>query len=259
LSDEEGWRQLELAVGNRFLPGQGIFWSGNFFLRITRVRGAPLTPKDFGEIATSFSEGLALENLLPVTLTHLPKEDLSPGSVQFYLGDSSLALNERFPEPLLQEIGLEDQIEIAYGQYEPDDSALFLIGYPTPALADEYFIDLQKSLQNFFSTEGVYMKRAGVVIAVFVGPEQSAQRVLGQVKYAPTIKWLYQKEPEAYSEEMMTFFGLITKTILGTGVLLLLIVGAGCVAGLLRYEFLRRFPRLSSHKEPVRLELDRLR
>jgi hypothetical protein len=100
------------------------------------------------------------------------------------------------------------------------------------------------------------MKRAGVLIALLVGPEASAQRILPQVEYSPTVKWLYVKESDTYTGEVISFLGLLTKTILGTGVFILLIVGAGLVAGLIRYAVLRRFPRLKRRKDMVRLNLD---
>ena len=253
---QNDWKALQIQTGNKYRPGEGVFWRGNYLLRVTANPGRTLTAGDFSEIVTVFCESTPLENIYPVSISHLPPEGLVSSSVEFYLGSSSLALNERFPEPLLKEIGFVDRIEIAFGRYGSDDSCLFLIGYPTPALADQYFIRLQEGLHAFFSSEGIYMKRAGVLIALLVGPEASAQRILLQVEYSPAVKWLYVKESDTYTREVISFLGLLTKTILGTGVFILLIVGAGLVAGLTRYAVLRRFPRLKRHKDMVRLNLD---
>ena len=250
------WAPLNLPVGNHYRPGEGVFWKGNYLLSVKANSGGNLSVEDFSNIVNAFSENVSLENLYPVSISHLPQEGLDASSVEFYLGTSSLSLNGRFPEPLLKEIGFVDRIEIAFGRYGSENSSLFLIGYPTPALADEYFVQLQEGLQSFFSSEGVFMKRSGILIALFVGSERSAQQVLGQFRYAPDIKWLSEKKTDTYTGEVISLLGLITKTILGTGVFVLLILGAGLIVGLIRYGFLRRYPNLERRNEMVRLNLD---
>lgn len=260
LEKRDDWTTLDLPVGNSFRPGEGVFWKGKYLIRLTSEPGETFTISDFSEVVILFSSKLPVENLYPVSVSHLPSDGLIRSSVEFYLGSASLSVNERFPEPLLKEIGFVDKIEIAFGRYESGDSSLFLVGYPTPALADEYFIRLQQGLGQFFSSEGIYMKRAGVLIALFVGSEDSAREVLGRVNYTPSIKWLHkpktEEQPDSYTQEVVSFLGLLTQTILGTGVFILLIVGLGLVAGLVRYAILRRFPALRKPKEMVRLHID---
>jgi len=251
------WTPLNLPVGNRFRPGEGVFWRGNYLFTVKATSGGSLSVGEFSQIVQIFYENISLENLYPVTRSFLPEDGLDTSSIQFYLGSSALSLNERFPEPLLEEIGFVDRIEIAFARYGAEGSSLFLVGYPTPALADEYFVRLQDGLKDFFSKEGVFMKRSGLLIALFIGSESSAQQVLGQFQYTPNIKWLSKTETETdtYTGEVISFLGLLTKTILGTGVFVLLILGAGLVVGLIRYGFLRRYPRLTKKKEMVRLNL----
>jgi len=250
------WKQLELPVGNHFRTGEGVFWRGNYLIKLTAAPGRTLTEEEFSELVRLFYENTHLENLYPVSVSHFPPQGLVRSSVEFYLGAASLALNERFPEPLLREIGFVDKIEIAFGKYELDDASLFVIGYPTPSLADEYFIRLQRGLRAFFSAEGIYMKRTGVLIAMLLGSEISAQQILGNIRYSPSVKWLYQKDSGTDSGEVRSFLGLLVRTILGTGVFILLIVAAGLVTGLIRYALLRRFPGLKRRKEMLRLNLD---
>lgn len=244
----------DLGFSNQLYPGGGIFWKGNFLFHLAATAGGPLSPQRFNAFASQVGSVLAIDNMLPVSATHLPGEELVPGSIRFYLGAASLSTNKRFPEPLLEEIGFSDRIEIAFASYGPGKEALFLIGYPTPQLADEYFLKLQNRLQGFFSAEGIYMKRTGVLVCLLVGPEARALEVLPRVKYSPSIKWLYEKE-DSISEETMTFFGLLTKTILGIGIFLVLLIGSGFVVGFLRYEFIRRFPNVFRRKEMISLGL----
>jgi hypothetical protein len=247
--------RLDLPISNLFGKSGAVFWRGNYFIEVRQEAVSELSRTAFSNLVSDFVKNTPLENMLPVSVTHIPEQDLVADSVRFYLGAQSLSLNDRFPEPLLEEIGFTDRIEIAFGRYLPGDHSLFLIGYPTPTLAEDYFVKLQDRLQGFFSDEGIYMKRAGVIICLFIGPEESARTILPRVEYAPTIKWLYEKKPDRDSSETRTFLGLIASAILGSGVFMLLIIGSGLVVGLARYEVLRRFPGISKRKQMIRLNL----
>lgn len=248
-------RSLELPVGNFLAPSQGAFWRGNYFFLVSPSQGN-LNEKVFRQVVNDFVDAVRLENLLPVSVTHLPEVNLEEASLRFYLGARALELNEDFPEPLLEQVGFTDRIEIAFGRYSPGDDALFVVGYPTPDLAEEYFFELQNELQGYFSDQGIFMKRSGVLIGIFIGPEVRAVPVLTALEYSPSIKWLYEENRRADTSEVQTFFGLLTQTILGIGFFLVAILGAGFVAGLARYGFISRFPSLTRRKEMVRLDLE---
>ena len=255
-----GYESTTIAVSepisHRFGPEASSLWRGNFFVQLTPTGQKELGLPLVSELVNQFVQSVSTENLLPVSVTHMPIEERVTDSLRFYLGSETLSSNPQFPAPLLKEIGFADRIEIAFAQYEPGGEALFLIGYPTPALADQYFIKLQNRLQGFFSEVGVYMKRAGVLICLFIGPEERAQAILPRVKYAPSIQWLYEKDSEPDFAETITFLGLITSAILGTGTFLLMILGSGLTVGLIRYGFIQRFPSLTRKKRMVRLDLD---
>ncbi len=248
------WHTLDLPVGNVFSPQGGVFWRGNFLFHVLPAAGT-LSESAFSDFVKAVATTVDLENLLPVSVSHLPEKDLVAGSIRFYLGAGSLSENPAFPPPLLKEIGLSDRIEIAEARYTPDDRPLFVIGYPTPALADKYLVRMQDQLQSYFSDEGIYMKRSGVLIGLFIGPEAQAREVLGGLQYKPTIKWFQKKEPPRDDYGVMAFAGAVTKAILGTGSLLLMIIGGGLVAGMIRYGLFKIFPRLLHRKDMVRLNL----
>lgn len=252
-SQDTTWVPLELPVGNYFSPSQAVFWRGNFMFHLTSSTGK-LEQRVFADFVRTVTKSIDLENLLPVSVSHLPKQGRVPDSVRFYLGAGSLSQNPAFPDPLLKEIGLSDKIEIAAARYTPDDHALFVIGYPTPSLADQYLIRMQDRLQSYFSKEGIYMKRSGVLIGIFIGPEAQARKILGELQYKPTIKWIKKEEPRN-DHGVMTFVGAVTSAILGTGTLLMLIIGGGLVAGLARYGLFKAFPKLLHRKDMVRLKL----
>jgi len=248
---------LDVPIRVRWNRSEAIFWRGEFYFRIFSPAGGNLSTAVFSSLIREFVQAISQENLLPVSISHLPEEELHSDSIRLYLGEKSLRRNDRFPEPLLEQIGLADRIEIAYAEYGEKRQPLFLIGYPTVALAKKYLVSLQKGLEGFFSEEGIYIKRTGVLIAIFVGPEADARRILDLVKYKPSIQWLHEKKPESRLDQTLTFLGLITRTIIGTGVFLLLILGTGLSFGLIRYEIIRRFPSIFQKEKMIRLQLDR--
>lgn len=254
LRGQDAARLSNLQLHHLLVDDRLLVWRGNFLLSLSGRSAGELI-----QTATRLSELIRIENELPVTTTHLPKEGMLPGSDRFYLGPNALALNSDFPEPLLETIGLEDHIEVASARYQPDGRSLFLIGYPTVDLARAYAVEIQDRLHDYFVDEGLYMKRSGLLIALFDGPWEQAESILTAVQYRPRIDWIEDTDPWAKREgEVRTFFGLLTQTFIGIGFALLMALGAGIVVGLARYEFLRRFPTVGGRREMIRLNLDNL-
>jgi len=245
----------KLSVGNWYSASEAVFWKGPYFFRMRPQHGS-LSEPAFIKFGDALTRAIPFQNLLPVTVSHLPQKGMEPDSQRFYLGPAWLKSNPRFPEPLLGSLGLDERIEIAYAAYQPGNTALFLIGYPTVKMADDYLVRLQRRLESYFSAEGVYMKRSGLLVCIFIGNEAAARDVLSAIKYSPAIQWLHDDKEKQAREGTITFLGLITKAILGTGTMLLLIIGTGVLAGLLRYGVLRRFPGISRKKEMIRLGLE---
>lgn len=243
---------LPLQVGNRWLQQQGFFWRGPYFFQVSGDR--TLSPEAFESLVNHLIGAIELDNLLPVTVSHLPETALAPGSLRFYLGSGTLSGNSAFPKALLPEINRTKEVEVAYGQVGTEGDGLFLIGYPTVALAQDSFIRLQQRMEEVFSAPGYYMKRTGVLVCLYSGPEPRAAVVLAGIVYKPTIRWLRDRRDSR--QETVTFFGLVTKAILGTGAFIAMLLGAGVAVGLVRYEVIRRFPGIYRGKEMIRLRLD---
>ncbi|GAB4111032.1 MAG: hypothetical protein Kow001_12160 [Acidobacteriota bacterium] len=243
---------LPLEVGNRWLRRQGFFWRGPYFFQVSGDRALP--SEAFESLANHLIGAIELDNLLPVTVSHLPETALAPGSLRFYLGSGTLSGNSEFPKALLPEINRTKEVEVAYGKVGAEGDGLFLIGYPTVALAQDSFIRLQQRMEEVFSAQGYYMKRTGVLVCLYSGPEPRAAAVLAGIAYKPTVRWL--RDRRNTRQETVTFFGLVTKAILGTGAFIALLLGAGVAVGLVRYEVIRRFPGIYRGKEMTRLHLD---
>ena len=209
------------------------------------------------KFARKLIEVIPLLNIHPLTVIHLPQENLVRESIRFYLGKAALGLNSHFPQDLILPLGFEHPIEVTSARYSPGNRPLYLVGYPTPSLAADHSADLQKAMESYFSPEGVYMRRSGAIISIFFGPESEAREILPKVQYTPSIQWIYQKkeDPGERLQETMTFLGSVGQTLMLILVFLPFILVTGCAAGVLRYALFQRFPAVRDQNEMIRLKI----
>jgi len=243
-------RRLDLPQDNRYDDGNLVFWRGNRVFCLQRNDRSNNREPEMTTLARTIIHALSGPQELPVSVVHLPEEEIEPGSVHFYLGKASLGLNKDFPKPLHAVVGMEDDIEIAAAQYSPNQTPLFVIAYPTPKLASQYFLKVQTALSAHFSDKGIYITKSGVLIGLCIGSEQDATRILGRVKYNPSVQWL-DEEPDPNVSGMR----FIVRAILGTFAFLLITLGVGILVGYVRYQLIRRYPNLGKKNEMVRLKL----
>ena len=258
LLEEAPQERLTLSVDNYSSVHGLIFWRGNYFFHLSEPNPRTSPNPSLFDPAQGLIEAMPLLNLHPVTVIHLPKEGLIRESIRFYLGESSFALNDDFPEALAAEIGFDKQIEVTLARYTEHGPELFLVGYPTASLAADHFVRLQKALQGYFSIEGVYMKRTGPIVSIFFGPEAMAREILAKIHYLPTIKWLYQKDPEPAEitrTAITLFLGFLRETFIIIGVFASLSLVLGVTAGFARVGILRRFPQILKKGDPIQLKL----
>ncbi len=259
-SENSSKNRLQLSVDNHKHADSLCFWRGVYFFRLIHPPATEANWKEAQELASALVEAVPLVNVHPVTVVHLPQDGLIRESVRFYLGKSSFASNNQFPKQLRSEIGFEEEVEIAFARYLPGNYPLFLLGYPTVAMAADRSVELQDAMESYFSPQGVYMKRVGVLIALFFGPEPEAQRVLEKVHYTPAIKWIYEKDadpiPKIARDEILTLLGVFERSMLMTLFLLSTTIGGGAGLGLIRYRIRQHYPLLSARGEAIYLNLD---
>ncbi len=247
--------RLDLPVENYYQHRELLFWRGSFVFHISE------SPREWlQDLSRRLIRAVPQINIYPLTVVHLPQENLIRKSIRFHIGKSSFAQSRHFPRSLASKLGFEDQIEVATAQYAPEGHSLFLVGYPTTALAADHFVKLQNALQDHLSPQGIYMKKVGVLVSLFFGPEAEARQVLGGVEYSPGVKWIYEKQPgpedlEKKRGEVMNFLGLVRGTFIATFVLIVLTLLVGIVAGLVRYQVLKRYPGIDKLETMVQLKL----
>ena len=251
--------RLNLPVDNYYSDQSLVLWRGHYFLHLSEPEPGQSSRETLGNLAQTLVEAIPLLNLHPGTVLRLPKEGLIRESIRFYLGESGLALNRHFPEGWRAQMGFDKDIEVTFAQYAPDDHALFLIGYPTTAVAADYLVRLQNAMEDYFSPQEVYMKRTGLMIAIFFGPEPLAREILPRIQYIPTITWLYQKDldPERVMREMVgSFMGIVRAILIMILLFIAVTVSLGITAGITRHQLLKRFPKLFKQDDLVHLNLN---
>ena len=247
--------RLELPVENRYADRSCIFWRGPFLFRLTAGPG-PRARDQLKSAVAALVDAIPIVNLHPVTVLHLPRQDLVTESVGIYLGPAALSYNDRFPDPLMDRIGFQDRVEVAFADYGPEGGSLFLLAYPTPAVAADYFLELQNSLHSFFSPDGIYIKRSGVLLALFLGTESRAQAVLGEVQWAPAVQWVHdrtvQVEPKG---EARSFLDMLLRTALATVCFIVGSLGFGFFLGYIWHRIDESYPLWAARNDAIRLNL----
>ena len=249
LEDRRLTQTLDVPIEHRRSSADLIFWRRNYFLHL-RANGTDA--EGMARLLRALLDAIPPANDLPAAVARLPEEGLKPLSVQYYPGKNGLGLARQFPSQLMPLVGLKDHIEIASARYDPGDVSVFLVMYPTAALAKDYAARIREGFPQA-SEQGVYFKRSGPMIAVCVGSQANADQVLGRVNYRAQVKWIEDK-PEPNST--VVFLGIVLRALVGTAAFLLVTFVLGVGAGYLRYQFLRRYPHLAKKTGMIRLDLE---
>lgn len=191
------------------------FVYGNYVFEISGSIPGP------GELDELFAHLPELDQTpLPSLAFDLPQKDLIPNSERYIIGPEAL---QRFapqiaPSLAAFHLGAEAQ----FGKYRTRKGvmSLLIFSYPTPSMARERVIELQK-------VAGAVVKRSGPLVAITVAPPNAddAERVLAGVQYRAFLT-LNQQIPV---NQTQTFAKMILNMFIFAGFLigLCLIGGVG--------------------------------
>ena len=250
-------RSLLMGLENRLIDGRLAFWGGHYFFIL---HSSPAQGNFLSSFPPLLRKAIDERSLHPVSVFQLPANHLVRPSIRFYVGKKALGTNPDVPRQLIGHLGFEDQAEATLARYEPDGFPLLLLAYPTASVADDYAGRIQDALQAVFSEDGIYMKRSGPLLGLFLGPLTSANPVLEDLQYTATVEWVHEEDTllrdlERNRAEIVTFFGVVTSSIFFSGFFMLVILALGIGSGFLRMALLRRFPALSRGSETIFLDL----
>ncbi len=248
---------LTLGLENLLLDERLAFWRGHYFFILEASATQPDLLSTFPPL---LKKAIDERNLHPVSVFQLPADSLIRSSIRFYVGQKGIGTNPYIPRQLIGHLGFGDEAEATVARYEPDGFQLLLLAYPTPSVADDYAGRIQDALQSVFSEHGIYMKRSGPLLGLFFGPLSGATPVLENLQYTATVEWVHEEDArlrdlERNRAEMVTFFGLVTRSILLTGVFMVVVFSLGIAAGFLRIALLRRFPTMGRGSQTTFLDL----
>lgn len=227
------------------------FWQDRFFVRIKNKSASSLTDK----IARALSEKIKDHNKKPLLISYLPEKGLSKSSVKYFLGPQGLDQYYKVAEPGV--FGFKDEVEAVVADYTLNGSKgkLMLLGYPDHPLAISYFKNLVPTLKEAErKDQTVYIKRAGVIVAALIGDfkPSTANRILREVTYADSVKWIYDKQnslvKQPTSSDTFVILGTVVNSFLFTGLFFMLSAGLGAIMGGVIFKT-RHFGR--SDKDPI--------
>ncbi len=257
VEQREQGNSLPIGIENLRLGNRVAFWRGHYFFVLSCTAASH-------DLLTVFpprlKKAIDERNLHPASVFQLPDRNLIRSSIRFYLGQEAMARNPIIPAQLISHLGFEDAAEAALAGYEPHGFPLLLLAYPTASVAAAYAVKIQDALQSVVSKDGIYMKRSGPLLGLFLGPLPAATKVLGDLQYKATVEWVYEKDAlllqmERGRGEIVTFLGVITQSIVSTGVLFLVVLVLGFAAGLLRVVLIRSVPSFGHRGETIFLDL----
>jgi hypothetical protein len=244
------------SSANAILFAQGREW--------IRLIGRGVPAELMMRIARSMSNRIdSNEEAIPSLIAHLPAPGYDPSSLRYFTG---LKLYEAYAGNQARKyLKVGSEVEVAEARYSMAGRAgdLFLLSFPTPQVAEEYFEVLLPAMNPAKTgANSLYAKRVGPLVALLEGDIDpgSADRILHRLKFEYSIRWIYDK-----SNQAKIIWGVPTR-ILGTVVKSLLFVALLCLAsvvagtGLAFLRFgLRRRAAGNSADQPEQTDLIRLR
>jgi hypothetical protein len=244
--------EVSVANGGRASENVLAFWKGNYFFLL---RGAP--SRSLQKLAQELASQVSYAGEVPPIVDLLPRKNLEPSSIQFYVKDllpSDGALADL--RPLLS---LDKSVQAAIGLYRPNGKRVIVLGYPNPALAYQAFERVEGYVRD--KSHGVYAKRAGLLLGLTEGmPEDQARALLEEIRYTPKVKWIVDKqEPNKLLGRGVPF--LLNTVVSSLAFSFLFILGTATVGvafGVFRF-YLHRVRPDNFFDRPERVGMIRLR
>lgn len=242
-------RYIQVGDGGFRLDNELDFWQERFFIRIRRGAASGDDPRALGRLmgraAVALSQAIGRNSSLPPLIDHMPDLGLVRGSVRYFLGPKGLAQHYKIDSSAF---GFKDEVELAVGDYRLDgrQGRLILLGYPNHHISRHYFQQLNsRSAQIKGDEKALFSRRAGVIVALLVGDfdKDSADRILGSVNYAESIKWIYDRRAErAARSTYLPLLGAVLNSLLLTLMFSLGAIAIGGAAGAFRFYLREKIP-----------------
>jgi len=198
----------------------------------------------------------------PALISHLPEAGLNRASLRYYPGADAFKSRSESAEKEFLQFGSD--MEIAHVRYalENQTGDLYLLDFPTPQVAEEFFAQWPNLKSELNAEKLIYTKRVGPLVAILEGTfdPATADRILDPLKYEYSIRWIYdmKNQTRIIWGVPTQILGTVVKSLLFVAILCLLSVVAGAGFAFLRFGIRGRSLSGNSN-EPDPGEITRLR
>jgi len=210
-----------------------------------RLKGRGVSQELMDQIANSVGNRIESEKQrIPSLIAHLPSPGYDPSSLRYFPG---LKLYETYVGSQARKyLNFNSDAEIVQARYTLEDRTgnLFLLSFPTPQVAEEYF-EVMPGLNFVEDSENVlYSKKVGPLVAILEGNLDPglADRILDPLKYEYSIRWIYDKrnQTKIIWGVPTHILGTVVKSLLFVALLCLMSVIAGAGLAFLRFGLRQR-------------------
>jgi uncharacterized protein DUF6599 len=250
-------------------PNRVVFCKGVNLVRVSSEPDSALTQDQLLNVAKSFAAGLpAGDDDLPVLVKHLPNWQAMKPRASYAVSLENLKTIVPNQQALLDTISFDGSTEAVAANY--GSSQLVIVEFTTPQLAGENDRRIAPKIEELRSLgqtlPSAYRRVGNYSVFVFNAPdEQTANQLIGQVKYEQVVQWLgdnphwYEK---AVREWAQTSADVVLTVLKSSGLSLLVCLGLGGAIGALLFRRRRAFQSeaaiYSDAGGMVRLDLDEI-
>jgi hypothetical protein len=234
------------------------FMKGSFWVRVAGPNPAGLLKR----AAISVSNRIGpRDQVVPSLVSHLPRAGLVAGTTRYFLGPRAYDIFASKP-PNFQ-FDFQPEMEIVQADYalNAQNGNLSLVNFPTGQIARDYFDRFAERIKP--GAQRLYTRRVGPIVAILAGnfDPNSADEILGDIKFVYSIKWIYDKNNRSSTTVWgvpVGILGTVVRSLLLTSLLcgLSILLGVGLAAFRM---FLRTYAPGNFLDAPQRTEMIRLR
>ena len=177
-------------------PGIILFCHGK---RWIRIRGQSVSNSLLHRAATSVSNRIGTpQQKFPSLVAYLPALGMDTTSLQYFPGSKSF---ESYTAPASDNIiqpMYDMEIARAFYSAESQSGFFYLLKFPTPEIAEQYYSELSLDPSSADSI-GMYLLRSGPLLCVLQGSfsTEYASDILSPIQYSYSVKWIYNKKAQS--------------------------------------------------------------
>lgn len=247
------------------IPGQISFFQGNHYVRIQNVKSTE--PAALEAFALEFSQTLDKgEGDIPVLIKHLPNPEQAQKNAVYlnsFVDLSKIGLDQ----PVLSAIESGGNADAVLATYGP--SKVLIVEFNTPQLASDNDKRIITRIQELWKlgqpAPTAYRRVGNYSVFVFDAPdEQTAKRLIDEVKYEQVVQWLGEN-PNIYKEAekhyINTTLGVLVAVVKASGYAIVVCLGLGGLIGGLLFTYRRTQQKAVTFSDAggmLRLNLDEL-